>query len=64
MPDLGLYPACGAGQEADQVAGSNPALEVMYPLFYFAVLRLKIRDGGKVRNKAVYLAPGIDATGF
>jgi transposase-like protein len=35
----------------------------MYPIVYFDALRLKIRDEGTVRNKAVYLALGIDATG-
>lgn len=39
------------------------ALEAMYPIVYFDALRLKIRDGGTVRNKAVYLALGIDAQG-
>lgn len=39
------------------------ALEAMYPVVYFDALRLKIRDEGTVRNKAVYLALGLDATG-
>ena len=38
-------------------------LEAMYPIIYFDALRLKIRDEGTVKNKAVYLALGIDATG-
>lgn len=38
-------------------------LEAMYPIVYFDALRLKIRDEGTVKNKAVYLALGIDATG-
>jgi len=38
-------------------------LEAMYPIIYFDALRLKIRDEGTVRNKAVYLALGIDASG-
>ena len=38
-------------------------LDAMYPIIYFDALRLKIRDEGTVRNKAVYLALGIDATG-
>ncbi|MBB5464963.1 ATP-dependent Lon protease [Paraburkholderia sp. CI2] len=33
-------------------------LEAMYPIVYFDALRLKIRDEGTVRNKAVYLALG------
>ena len=39
------------------------ALDGLYPIVYFDALRLKIRDEGTVRNKAVYLALGIDASG-
>ena len=39
------------------------ALETLYPIVYFDALRLKIRDEGTVRNKAVYLALGIDVSG-
>jgi putative transposase len=38
-------------------------LDVMYPIVYFDALRLKIRDEGTVKSKAVYLALGIDASG-
>lgn len=38
-------------------------LDAMYPIVYFDALRLKIRDEGTVRNKAVYLALGIRADG-
>ncbi|MGF6604303.1 transposase-like protein [Paraburkholderia sp. GAS448] len=38
-------------------------LEAMYPIVYFDALRLKIRDEGTVKNKAVYLALGIRADG-
>jgi transposase-like protein len=38
-------------------------LETMYPIVYFDALRLKIRDEGTVKNKAVYLALGIRADG-
>ena len=38
-------------------------LEAMYPIVYFDALRLKIRDEGTDKNKAVYLALGIDDTG-
>jgi transposase-like protein len=38
-------------------------LETMYPIVYFDALRLKIRDEGSVKNKAVYLALGIRADG-
>jgi len=39
------------------------ALEAFYPIVYFDALHLKIRDEGTVRNKAVYLALGIDVAG-
>jgi len=38
-------------------------LDAMYPIVYFDALRLKIRDEGIVRNKAVYLGLGIRADG-
>jgi putative transposase len=38
-------------------------LETMYPIVYFDALRLKIRDEGTVKNKAVYLALGARADG-
>ncbi|MGO4399422.1 IS256 family transposase [Achromobacter sp. PAB15] len=34
-------------------------LEVMYPVVFFDALRVKIREDGVVRNKAVYLALGV-----
>lgn len=34
-------------------------LEPMYPVVFFDALRVKIRDEGMVRNKAVYLALGV-----
>jgi transposase-like protein len=41
----------------------NRPLEAMYPIVYFDALRLKIRDEGTVKNKAVYLALGVRADG-
>jgi len=38
-------------------------LEAMYPVVFFDALRVKIRDNGVVRNKAVYLALGTLADG-
>jgi len=34
-------------------------LEIMYPVVFFDALRVKIREDGVVRNKAVYLALGV-----
>src|ERR1700689_1950746 len=39
--------------------GQNRPLEPMYPLVFFDALRVKIRDEGLVRNKAVYVALGV-----
>ena len=38
-------------------------LEAGYPLVFFDALRVKIRDEGLVRNKAVYIALGVLADG-
>jgi putative transposase len=38
-------------------------LEPIYPLVFFDALRVKIRDEGLVRNKAVYIALGVRADG-
>ena len=42
----------------------NRPLERMYPVVFFDALRVKIRDEGTVRNKAVYLALGMTAEGL
>jgi len=34
-------------------------LEPMYPVIFFDALRVKIREEGLVRNKAIYLALGV-----
>jgi putative transposase len=41
----------------------NRPLEASYPLVFFDALRVKIRDEGLVRNKAVYVALGVTADG-
>jgi putative transposase len=41
----------------------NRPLERCYPLVFFDAMRVKIRDEGLVRNKAVYLALGVQADG-
>jgi putative transposase len=38
-------------------------LETVYPLIFFDALRVKIRDEGLVRNKAVHIALGVRADG-
>ena len=37
----------------------NRPLDQVYPVVFFDALRVKIRDEGLVRNKAVYVALGI-----
>jgi putative transposase len=44
-------------------AWQNRPLETMYPIVFFDALRVKIRDEGTVKNKAVYLALGVAADG-
>jgi putative transposase len=41
----------------------NRPLESLYPVVVFDALRVKIRDDGLVRNKAVYLALGVQLDG-
>jgi putative transposase len=45
-------------------AWQSRPLESVYAIFYFDALRVKIRDEGTVRNKAVYLAIGIRCSGY
>ena len=47
----------------DVSAWQNRPLEPVYAIVYFDALRVKIRDEGLVRNKAVYLAIGITCGG-
>ena len=44
-------------------AWQNRPLEPVYAIVYFDALRVKVRDEGMVRNKAVYLAIGITCSG-
>ena len=47
----------------DVAAWQNRPLEPVYAVVFFDALRVKIRDEGLVRNKAVYLAIGITCGG-
>lgn len=49
-----MYPILYPGEKPI----SSP-LEPMYPVIFFDALRVKIRDEGVVRNKAIYLALGV-----
>ena len=48
---------------AEVTAWQQRPLEPMYPVVIFDAMRVKIRDEGVVRNKAVYLALGVDREG-
>jgi putative transposase len=41
----------------------NRPLEALYPLVFLDALRVKVRDEGTVRNKAVYVALGVRPDG-
>jgi putative transposase len=47
----------------DVLEWQNRPLERMYPVVFFDALRVKIRDEGTVKNKAVYLALAIQRDG-
>lgn len=48
----------------DEIAEwQNRPLEALYPLVFFDALRVKVRDEGTVRNKAVYVALGVRRDG-
>ena len=44
-------------------AWQNRQLEEIYPIVYMDALHFKVRDSGHVRNKAVYLAVGVNMDG-
>jgi putative transposase len=41
----------------------NRPLDLVYPVVFFDALRVKIRDEGLVKNKAVYVALALNADG-
>ena len=41
----------------------NSPLEALYPLVFFDAIRVKVRDEGSVKNKAVYVALGVRTDG-
>src|SRR5438046_3801440 len=45
-------------------AWQNRQLEGIYPIMYVAAIQFKVRDGGHVKNKAVYLAIGVTLDGL
>src|SRR5207302_4639742 len=45
-------------------AWQNRPLEEVYPILYLDALQFKVRDGGHVRNKAIYVAIGVSLAGM
>ena len=45
-------------------AWQDRVLEKIYPIVYMDALQFKVRDGAHVRNKAVYLAIGVNMEGM
>jgi len=44
-------------------AWQNRTLDAVYPIVYLDAIHLKIRTDGRVQNRAVYVALGVDLTG-
>jgi putative transposase len=44
-------------------AWQSRPLDEVYPILYMDVLRVKVRDGGHVQNRAVYVAMGVNMEG-
>jgi putative transposase len=48
----------------EEVKGwQNRPLDALYPILYLDALQVKVRDGAHIRNKAIYLAIGINLAG-
>src|ERR671929_1410475 len=47
----------------ESAAWKDRPLEPLYPLVFFDAIRVKVRDEGTVRNKAVYVALGVRPDG-
>ena len=45
-------------------AWQNRQLDEVYPIMYLDALQFKVRDGGHVRNKAIYVAIGVGLDGL
>lgn len=45
-------------------AWQNRQLEAVYPIMYLDAIQFKVRDGGHIKNKAVYLAIGMKLDGL
>src|SRR6266446_7807487 len=59
---ISMY-ARGMSVREEVALWQNRPLEPVYPLVFFDALRVKIRDEGLVRNKAIHIALGVRADG-
>jgi putative transposase len=49
----------------EEVKGwQNRPLDALYPILYLDALQVKVRDGAHIRNKAIYLAIGVNLAGI
>jgi transposase-like protein len=49
--------------EEDRIIWQNRLLDPIYPITYFDALVVKVKQDGRVINKAVYLALGVNLLG-
>ncbi|NJL84868.1 MAG: hypothetical protein HC886_01030 [Leptolyngbyaceae cyanobacterium SM1_1_3] len=49
--------------EAERKAWQNRSLDAVYPIVYFDALVVKVRQDGRVINKAIHLALGVNLAG-
>ena len=60
----GLISTVTDGVIEEVTAWQNRQLDEVYPIIYLDALQFKVRDGGQVRNKAIYLAIGVNMDGL
>jgi putative transposase len=59
----GLVSTVTEAVEAERKAWQNRSLDAVYPIVYFDALVVKVRQDGRVINKAVHLALGVNLAG-
>jgi putative transposase len=62
-PDLVSAVTDAVLDEAEAAEWQNRPLEALYPLVFLDAIRVKVRDEGTVRNKAVHVALGVRPDG-
>lgn len=51
------------GVEEERKAWQNRSLDALYPIVYFDAINVKVRQDGRVINKAIHLALGVNLSG-